>query len=115
MRDAMRRWAAAGADLLLSGHIHLPSVQALHLREPRLPRPLWGVQAGTALSTRIRHEADNSVNLIRCIAPAVAGGATSGACRAIRFSGRQAWRFAIVEQHHMSFDPTSPRRHGAAR
>ena len=32
---------------------------------PGLPRELWGVNAGTALSQRIRWEAPNSVNLIR--------------------------------------------------
>lgn len=62
---AIRRWADAGADLVLGGHIHLPFVQNLGDRFAGLSRPLWAVQAGTALSTRIRHEADNSVNLIR--------------------------------------------------
>lgn len=63
---ALRRWAAAGADLLLGGHIHLPYVQPLALPGPDgAPRPLWVVQAGTALSHRIRHEAGNSFNLIR--------------------------------------------------
>ena len=31
-----------------------------------LQRRLWCVQAGTALSSRIRREAPNSVNLLRC-------------------------------------------------
>lgn len=62
---AARRWSAAGADLVLGGHIHLPYVAALHEQLPDLPRPLWGVQAGTALSRRIRHQADNSLNFIR--------------------------------------------------
>ncbi|MGE5386587.1 MAG: metallophosphoesterase family protein [Betaproteobacteria bacterium] len=62
---AARWWAAAGADLVLGGHIHLPFVHSLGERFAALPRPVWGVQAGTALSTRVRHEAGNSVNLIR--------------------------------------------------
>lgn len=67
--EAIRRWGAAGADLILGGHIHLPFVRALHHAGPNLQRPLWAVQAGTALSSRVRHEAENSVNLIRFDAP----------------------------------------------
>ena len=66
---AVRAWAAAGADVVLGGHIHLPyvcelsgSAQGLEL----LHRKLWCVQAGTALSSRVRREAPNSVNLL-CI------------------------------------------------
>ena len=62
---AVRRWAHAGADLLLGGHIHLPYVLPLHEHYEDLPRAIWAVQAGTAVSSRIRHEANNSVNLIR--------------------------------------------------
>ncbi len=62
---AARAWAAAGADLVLGGHIHLPYVRPVSERYPELPRTLWCVQAGTAVSSRIRREAANSVNLIR--------------------------------------------------
>ena len=55
---ALQRWGEAGVDLVLGGHIHLPFVKPL-------PYGGWAVQAGTALSNRVRHEADNSVNLIR--------------------------------------------------
>lgn len=58
---ALRRWSAAGADLVLGGHIHLPYVMALK----DLARPLWAVQAGTAVSTRVRPGVPNSVNLLR--------------------------------------------------
>ncbi|MBK9360974.1 MAG: metallophosphoesterase family protein [Rubrivivax sp.] len=58
---ALRRWAAAGADLVMGGHIHLPYVQALH----GLARPMWAVQAGTAVSSRVREGVPNSVNLLR--------------------------------------------------
>ena len=59
---ALRRWAAAGADLVMGGHIHLPYVMAL----PGLARPMWAVQAGTAVSWRVRDGLPNSVNLLRC-------------------------------------------------
>ena len=62
---AVSAWAEAGADLILGGHIHLPFVMALHEKKPELARRIWAVQAGTAVSTRIRRHADNSINLIR--------------------------------------------------
>jgi hypothetical protein len=58
---ATRVWAAAGADLVLGGHIHLPFVLPLD----GLARRLWVVQAGTAVSTRTRPGVPNSVNLLR--------------------------------------------------
>lgn len=58
---ALRAWAAAGADLVLGGHIHLPYTLAQH----GLARRLWVVQAGTAVSSRIRLEVPNSVNILR--------------------------------------------------
>lgn len=58
---ALQRWAAAGADLVMGGHIHLPYVMALH----GLARPMWAVQAGTAVSSRVREGVPNSVNLLR--------------------------------------------------
>ncbi len=63
--EAVRRWALAGADLILGGHIHLPFMLALHEQFAGLPRKVWAIQAGTAVSSRVRHEAGNSVNLIR--------------------------------------------------
>jgi 3',5'-cyclic AMP phosphodiesterase CpdA len=63
--QAVRRWAEAGADLVLGGHIHLPYVCEVAL----LPGPpvhrLWTAQAGTAVSSRVRGRVPNSVNLIR--------------------------------------------------
>jgi len=58
---ALQRWAAAGADLVMGGHIHLPYAQPL----PGLARALWAVQAGTAVSSRVRPRVPNSVNLLR--------------------------------------------------
>jgi hypothetical protein len=62
---AVRRWAEAGADLVLGGHIHLPYVIPLNERHPYLARRMWAVQAGTAVSSRLRYGVNNSVNLIR--------------------------------------------------
>jgi 3',5'-cyclic AMP phosphodiesterase CpdA len=64
---ALRRWSQAGVDLVLGGHIHLPYVIAMHEHDRALPRPLWVVQAGTAVSSRVRHEAGNSVNVLRAL------------------------------------------------
>lgn len=58
---AVRAWCAAGADLVMGGHIHLPYL--LPLAPP--PRPAWAVQAGTAVSWRVRDGIPNSVNLLR--------------------------------------------------
>jgi 3',5'-cyclic AMP phosphodiesterase CpdA len=58
---ALDRWAAAGVDLIMGGHIHLPYVLPLQ----GLARRLWVVQAGTAVSSRVRDGVPNSVNLLR--------------------------------------------------
>jgi len=63
--EAVRAWAEAGADIILAGHIHLPFVLPLHESFERLPRALWAVNAGTAVSSRTRHDAGNSVNVLR--------------------------------------------------
>jgi 3',5'-cyclic AMP phosphodiesterase CpdA len=60
---ALKEWAKSGADLVLGGHIHLPYIAAIHECLAGMARPLWVVQAGTALSSRVRAEADNSINL----------------------------------------------------
>jgi 3',5'-cyclic AMP phosphodiesterase CpdA len=62
---AVRAWAAAGADVVMGGHIHLPYVCDLSASVTGLDRRMWCVQAGTALSSRVRREAPNSVNLLR--------------------------------------------------
>jgi 3',5'-cyclic AMP phosphodiesterase CpdA len=80
--SALQRWAAAGADLVLGGHIHLPFVLALH----GLARPLWAVQAGTAVSSRVRAGVPNSVNLLRW------GADSPAACCQI-----EQWDFSAAE------------------
>ena len=68
--QALAAWRDAGADLVLGGHIHLPFVveacDALGAVVPQAgaAQPLWCVQAGTAVSSRVRHGTCNSVNLI---------------------------------------------------
>jgi 3',5'-cyclic AMP phosphodiesterase CpdA len=79
---ALPRWAAAGADLVMGGHIHLPFVLALH----GLARPLWAVQAGTAVSSRVRAGVPNSVNLLRWGADSAPG------CCQI-----EQWDFSVAE------------------
>lgn len=89
-RDAaLQRWAAAGADLVMGGHIHLPYVMALQAgaSPPALVRPMWAVQAGTAVSSRVRDGVPNSVNLLRW------GGDSSLGCCEI-----ERWDYAAGEQ-----------------
>lgn len=80
---ALQRWAAAGADLVMGGHIHLPYVMALR----DLARPMWAVQAGTAVSSRLRNGAPHSVNLVRWGAHAA-----PGCCRI------EQWDFSAHDQ-----------------
>ncbi|HET6432736.1 metallophosphoesterase [Dyella sp.] len=58
-------WTEAGADLLLGGHIHLPYVRPLRKAYPQLSRESHVVQAGTAVSRRVRGDVPNSVNVLR--------------------------------------------------
>lgn len=67
---AVQAWARAGADLVLGGHIHLPYVSDLCARAQATPRALYCLQAGTAVSHRVRHGTPNSLNMIRWSAPA---------------------------------------------
>lgn len=78
---AQDAWAAAGADLVLGGHIHLPYVMPL----PGLQRSMWAVQAGTALSSRVRPGAPNSVNVVRWHA-------AQGRCAV------EQWDHTVIEQ-----------------
>ena len=64
-RLAVPEWAAAGGDIIMGGHIHLPYVRALSTTFADLPRDIWTVQAGTSVSSRLREGTTNSVNLVR--------------------------------------------------
>lgn len=97
---AVRAWAAAGADVVAGGHIHLPYVLPLHELHAGLPRRLWCVQAGTALSTRLRREANNSVNVLR---------REGDAARVERWDFDEAAQgFACVAQHALDLDRERP-------
>jgi 3',5'-cyclic AMP phosphodiesterase CpdA len=61
-RGAADAWVEAGVDLLLGGHIHLPYVRPLDTQ--RRCRT-YVVQAGTAVSRRVRGDVPNSVNVLR--------------------------------------------------
>lgn len=62
---AIKAWAQAGADIILSGHIHLAYMRNLKNEDSNVKRALWTLSAGTALSSRIRESKPNSVNIIR--------------------------------------------------
>jgi 3',5'-cyclic AMP phosphodiesterase CpdA len=67
-QQAVPAWVAAGADVIMGGHIHLPFVRPLGLRFPALGRSAWCVQAGTAVSSRVRGDIPNSVNFLSTLA-----------------------------------------------
>lgn len=62
--EAVKYWRMAGADMVLAGHNHLPWASPL-VATGSAERVIWAVNAGTAVSHRVRPEAGNSVNLIR--------------------------------------------------
>ena len=97
---AVRAWAAAGADIVMGGHIHLPYVSELSSRVAGLGRRVWCVQAGTALSSRVRQEAPNSVNLLRYDA-----GTLPLQCQVQRWDYRAATgRFEVVQTSALLLD-----------
>ena len=100
---ALQAWSEAGADLVLGGHIHLPYMLDLKARPSRpTARALWCVQAGTAMSERVRHGTDNSVNLIEWQS-ATAG--TPRQCRVERLDYRMTTgEFEVHETRTLSLD-----------
>ncbi len=99
---AVRAWAAAGADIVMGGHIHLPYVCELSSQLAGLGRRMWCVQAGTALSTRVRQEAPNSVNLLRYEAG-------QRACQVERWDYlAAAGRFDVAHVSELTLDRGSP-------
>lgn len=90
---ALRAWSAAGADLVLGGHIHLPYT----LAQQGLARRLWVVQAGTAVSSRTRPGVPNSVHILRWgEASAARGDGAQTAAEAAACCLIEQWDFA----HH---------------
>lgn len=96
---AARCWAEAGVDLFLGGHIHLPYVRPLTERFADLSRAPWVVQAGTAVSTRIRDNVPNSVNLVRYPVE------TPNTCHVERWDFTAATKsFEQAQTHHLHLD-----------
>ena len=115
---AARRWAAAGADMVVGGHIHLPFVLPLRERWPDLPRAVWAVQAGTAVSHRVRADAGNSVNVFRLGTDLPAAAALAPA--ALRRCVVERWdhsaaaqRFERASVHELQHDKTGETSAGA--
>lgn len=63
-REAAHALAGAGVDIVMGGHIHLPYARPLRERFPELARDAWVIQAGTAVSHRLRGHLPNSVNSV---------------------------------------------------
>jgi len=103
---ATRIWSAAGADVVMGGHIHLPYTLALQ----GLARRLWVVQAGTAVSSRTRSGAPNSVNILRWgEAPATQGEQTQRKSNAGQHCVIEQWDFARNDQVFVRTTITSVR------
>lgn len=92
---AVQAWASAGADLVLGGHIHLPYVSDLCARASAA-RSMYCVQAGTALSHRVRHGSPNSINIIRWTPP------SNGDARQVKV---ERWDYDLADE---CFELTHP-------
>jgi len=100
-RQATAAWTAAGVDLVLGGHIHLPYLHALPAAAGRCPA--WAVQAGTAVSARVRDGVPNSVNLVRC-----GGGVLPRRCVVERWDYvASSGRFACISETRLRFGDTA--------
>jgi 3',5'-cyclic AMP phosphodiesterase CpdA len=95
---AVRAWVDAGVDLILGGHVHLPFLRILSKTFPDLPRRAWCAQAGTAVSHRIREDANNSVNFVEYRA-----GQPECVFERWDFGGADAG-FVPIERHALALD-----------
>jgi hypothetical protein len=88
----------------MGGHIHLPYVLPLRASYDDLAREVWTVQAGTALSRRVRGGIPNSVNLV---VPEHA--APARACRLERWDYSAAQqRFLLHSAHRLTLEDAAP-------
>jgi 3',5'-cyclic AMP phosphodiesterase CpdA len=102
---AVYAWSSAGADLILGGHIHLPYVRPLREAYPGIEREVFTAQAGTAVSSRVRRGAPNSVNLLR-----FASDARGRHCVVERWDCAAASeQFILCERHDLHFDGSPSR------
>ncbi|MDT3720282.1 metallophosphoesterase family protein [Pseudomonas oryzihabitans] len=97
--QALATWANAGLDLVMGGHIHLPYVLPLSRQYPALPREIWIVQAGTALSSRVRGTSPNSFNRLLV-------GAGADKTVDVERWDFQGDRFVIGERHELRWQAT---------
>lgn len=97
--EAVQAWSNAGADLVLGGHIHLPYLTDVCARVKGTSRPMFCLQAGTALSHRLRHGTPNSVNVVKWSAP---GAGEPRTCLAARWDYDVADdRFECTHEHRL--------------
>ncbi len=61
---AVKTWSAAGMDVILGGHIHYPFIAPVRQHYPNINTSAWIMQAGTAISRRVRNQKSNSFNRI---------------------------------------------------
>lgn len=101
--NAVPAWSTAGADIIMGGHIHLPYVRPLSDRFNHLSRRVWAVQAGTAVSSRVRDDAPNSVNVLR-------HSSANSLCEVERWDFDSATNaFRLGESHRLELDRATRR------